>query len=316
MQNAKVVVDKRRITVDDFCRMFNCLEEQLPKEVLTNINRMNTQYLVPNLDQFQEYSLHVLKLITSPTITRTIEQNMDAWEKGWNENLHSLADDEELSQSLKPRYFRPNKFLRYNKELVVTDNLDLEYDLFTLARAIIFSRYLCPFKHIYEFGCGSCQNLLALAKVFPDKSLYGLDWATASIRIAKALTEARGLNIEGIFFDMMHPSGEVVLNPGSAVLTIHALEQLGQQHQKLLSYLISARPAIVVHYEPILELYDPDNFLDYLSLLYSQKRNYLSGFLTALVKLQKENKIEILESRRPLLGGVIHESSLIVWRPL
>lgn len=315
-QNERLVADRERITAEDFCRMFNCSEEQLPEGFLVNINRMNTWYRAATLDEFQEYSLHVLKLINSPIITRTIDQNLDAWEKGWTENLNLLADDQELNQSLKPRYFRPSKFLRYNQGLIVTDNLNLEYDLFVLARSILFSRYLYPFEHIYEFGCGSCQNLLGLAKMFPDKNLYGLDWTTASIRIAKALAETRNLNIEGISFDMMNPSGEVVLKSGSAVFTVHALEQLGQQHQKLLSFLLKAKPAIVFHYEPIVELYAEDNFLDYLALLYSEKRNYLCGFLPALQKLEEQNKIEILELRRPYLGGVIHESSLIVWRPL
>jgi hypothetical protein len=115
---------------------------------------------------------------------------------------------------------------------------------------------------------------------------------------------------------MLNPSPDIILKPNSAVITIHSLEQLGQSYDKLLSFIMAAKPRIVVNYEPILEFYDEDNLLDYLALLYSSKRNYLSGYLTALRELEKQNKIEILQAYRPYLGGIIHEASLIVWRPL
>jgi len=143
-----------------------------------------------------------------------------------------------------------------------------------------------------------------------------MDWTNASARIAELLSKSQNGNIEGIVFDMMNPSSYIALKPHSAVFTIHALEQLGKKHEKLLSFIMAAKPDIVVHYEPIVEFYDQDNLLDYLAILYSRKRNYLSGFWTALCKLQEQNRIEILESRRPYPGGVIHEASLIAWRPL
>jgi SAM-dependent methyltransferase len=300
---------------DDFSRMFNCHLDELPEEFVSMLDRIDTTYREPHPGEFEEYILSVLRQINSPYITRTREENLEAFEKGWEENLEMLRAGEMPSLSLKPRYFRPDKFLRYDRKLIVSDNLGLEYDLFILARHIIFSKYLSSYDYIYELGCGSCQNLLLLSELFPSKSLFGLDWTNASVEIASFLSKNLGRNIAGTVFDMMNPSSNLVINPGSAVVTIHALEQIGTNHEKLLSFFMDSQAGIVLHYEPILEFYDENNLLDYLAIMYSKKRGYLSGFLTALRRLEKEGKIEILGAWRPCLGGILHESSLIIWKP-
>jgi SAM-dependent methyltransferase len=216
---------------------------------------------------------------------------------------------------LKPGYFRGSKFLRYNKKLIVCDNTNIEYDLFIAARKIIFSQYLNGYNRIYELGCGSCQNIFMLAEMFPFARIIGLDWVEPSVAIASLLAKNLNRDITGKIFDMMNPPTDMKIDAGSAIVTIHALEQLDNNFDKLLSYIISAKPGIVIHYEPVLEFYDQDNLLDYLAFSYSRKRKYLCGFWPVLHKLQGDGKIEIIAARRPYLGGVIHEASLIVWRP-
>lgn len=310
MPDVKIIKDS------DFCRMFNYRYDELPEGFVRRLININAAYRDANIDEYKEYVLHVLKRINAPYITRSREENLEAFEKGWKENLELLLSGDVSSESLKPRYFRPNKFLRFNKGLVVSDNLNLEYDLFTLARHLVFNKYLSSYDNIYELGCGSCQNLLMLADMFPAKSLYGLDWTKASTEIAGVLAKLLNRNIKGSLFDLVNPTSDIKIEEGSAIVTIHALEQIGIQHGKLISFLINSKPGIVIHYEPVLEFYDEDDVLDYLALTYSQKRNYLSGFFTELNRLKDQGKIEIIEARRPYLGGVIHEASLIVWRPL
>lgn len=297
--------------------MFNVSCEELPAAFFEKLYNTDTDYKFANKHELEEYVFKVLKLINSNNIQRTVEQNLQTWEQGWSENFSFLSQKNVPPvEALKPKYFRDRRFLRFNKELIVSDNLNLEYDLFVLSRYLLFSKYLHEYENIYEFGCGSCQNLLMLSDMFPSKRLYGLDWVEPSVKITKKLSETLDKNIEGFIFDMLNPSPDIVLKPNSAVITIHSLEQLGEKYDKLLSFIIAARPDIVINYEPILEFYDEDNLLDYLALLYSSKRNYLSGYMTALRELEKQNKIEILQAYRPFLGGIIHEASLIIWRPL
>jgi hypothetical protein len=100
------------------------------------------------------------------------------------------------------------------------------------------------------------------------------------------------------------------------VITLHAMEQLGGGFAPMLDYLLSVRPGICLHLEPIAELYDPALLFDWLALRYHEKRNYLSGFLTALRAREAEGALTIHEVRRLRFGSVFHEGySLVVWTP-
>ncbi|MDH3972688.1 MAG: class I SAM-dependent methyltransferase [Deltaproteobacteria bacterium] len=306
---------KERITEEDFERMFDCGKNDFPPGFSSRLATVNTVYREAEREDIEEYTLDLLKRIQSPQITRTKEENLQAFEKGWGENLEALKIKGVTSESLKPGYFRPSNYLRYRKNLIIPDNPHIEYDLFNLAREVIFTKYLSPYETICEIGCGSCQNLFMLSELYPEKKLIGLDWTLSSSEIAGLLSKTLKRDIEGHLFDMMEPESDLSIKPAGAIITIHAMEQVGTNYGNLLSFILNAKPAIVLHYEPILDFYDENNLLDFLALSYCKKRNYLSGYLTALKALEKEGEIEIIEARRPYLGGVVHEASLVIWRP-
>ncbi len=246
---------KSRIVEDDFCRMFDCKLTELPEQLVSGLRRINTKFRKPTFEEFEEYILYVLKRIVDSSV-RTREENLKVFETGWGENLELLLHNGISLASLKPKYFHPTKFLRYNNGLIVTESPDFEYDLFTLVRYLLFDKYLSPYEDIYEIGCGACQNLFLLSEFFPTKNLYGFDWTKASIKIAAYLAKTLNRKIEGDVFDMMNPPSDVNIKPGSAIITIHSLEQIGTQHEKLFEFILAAKPGIVLHYEPILELLD------------------------------------------------------------
>ena len=306
-----------QINQEDFLRMFAPSPGELPEAFLSGLRETDTRCRPPTLEEAETYILDVLSRIhDSDRGERSPEENQEAFERGWRENFEAALEEGITPDALRPRYFRQNKFLRYNHGLIVSENLNLEYDLFTLARRLLFAKYLSGYECLYEFGCGSCGNLLMLSEMFPGVRLRGLDWAPASADIAKLLAKHTRHDIDGHRFDMLNPPEDFEIEPGSAVFTIHALEQLGDRHGSLINFLLKSRPAIVMNYEPICEFYNKDNLWDYLALLYSQRRGYLSGYYNALKDLEEAGKVEILEARRPHLGGAIHEASLIVWRPL
>jgi hypothetical protein len=304
------------IEFDELLKAFECPRSSRNDKALRWFENIDTSYTEATVELFQAYVLDVLKRIESPYIRWNREENLRVFESGWRENLVEAREKGLSAETLKPRYFRPSNFFRYDNRLITPSNPDIEYDLFTVARHLIFSKYLGATEKICEVGCGSCQNLLMLSELFPGKKFLGLDWTSASSEIGAFLARERKVDVSVSVFDMMEPSRSgVTITPGSAIVTIHALEQIGTNHGKLLSFLLESRPALVVHYEPIVEFYDDGNLLDYLAILYGKKRNYLEGYLPALRRLENDGKIEVLEARRPYLGGIIHESSLVVWRP-
>jgi hypothetical protein len=265
--------------------------------------------------QRDEYITEALDLIRSPWIERSSEENRAAWERGWQQNLEEARAAGFAPDTLKPKYFRDTRFLRWQRDLLVCENPQIEYDLFVLARRLLFGSYLTEVDAIYEIGAGSANNLWMLSEMFPAARVVGLDWVAPAVQLATELGAATRRRIEGRRFDMLCPDRGVVLERGSAVVTVHALEQVGDRHHALLDWIEAARPEVVLHYEPILEFYDETNLLDYLALWYSERRHYLNGFWTEIARRRDAGRLEVLDARRPGLGGVYHEASVIVWRP-
>jgi hypothetical protein len=308
----------RRIGTSDIERMFRYVPGGLPEGVRAALNRMNTTYRLPSLSEQSAYILDFLNLCEKKELLRNREENLAAFENGWTQNYESLlkSDGKNDFHCLTPGYFRGSPFFRYDNKLVVTDNLQLEFDLFTIARHCLFDSYLAGRSKIFELGCGSCQNLLMLSDLFPDKAVTGLDWTLATQTISRFLAEKRKRALKTLQYDMFSDKPLPGIGSDGALISIHAFEQLGKNFFGILGKIMAARPGIVVQLEPVTEFYDADNLLDFLALKYIRKRNYLDGYYTALSRMAQKGDIEILAAWRPYLGGVLHESSILVWRPV
>jgi hypothetical protein len=305
------------IEKNDLIEAFSFKEETIetPLNYFQYYDGINTNYRLVSPEELEEYILMSLKRAEFGRRSDSSE-NKKAFDTGWQENLDLLKEIGVSREALKPKYFRPSKYLRFKKNIIITENNNIEYDLFYLSRLLLFNKLLGSFEHIHEYGCGSCDNLYMLSDMFPAMNLVGFDWSQASVDIANILNKKGGKNIKGNVFNMQNPDFTGQAQSGTAVITIHAMEQLGNSFDSFLQYLINLKPDLIVNYEPIIELYDEENLLDYLALNYSKKRGYLNGYLNKLRELERENIIEIIEEKRPYVGGVLHEASIIIWRPV
>ena len=101
------------------------------------------------------------------------------------------------------------------------------------------------------------------------------------------------------------------------VYTVASLEQIGEKHDKVLEFLIDKKPGLCIHFEPIHEVLDEENTLDYLTIQYFNKRNYLKNYLTTLRSLEAQDKIRILDVRRLYYGSKFIEGhTVIIWKPV
>lgn len=183
---------------------------------------------------------------------------------------------------------------------------DLEYAKFVVLRDDLLAKYLAGVTELSEFGCGVGHNLLP-ARASGVK-VRGFDWSSAAVKRCKA----RGIEAE--VFDMFAPSADVTLH--GAVLTIHALEQLGANWRAFLEFLLVRKPQLCIHIEPIEELYDETDLHDFLCLAYHRKRGYLSGFLMGLRELEKWGGVQIIEVGKSAFGNGHHDAySTVIWKP-
>ncbi|MDO8602208.1 MAG: class I SAM-dependent methyltransferase [bacterium] len=259
----------------------------------------------------------VRQKIDSQTLTVSGADQQQRWEKGWRENLEEFKASGYDEATLRPKYVHPDSVLRLNGEYIKAEDPMFEDIVYRVLRDRLFSTYLSDVKTIYEFGCGTGHNLVALAKKYPDKALHGLDWAPQSKEILDLLHVKKGYSIEGHLFDMFKPDQSFKLVPGSGVLMIGALEQLGADFEPILAYTMAQKPAIVVQINQFIELYDKNNQLDQLAIEFEKRRNYLNGYIPRLQELEKQGKIKILKLRRLSFGSLFHDGySFVAWKPL
>jgi len=259
------------------------------------------KYRLLNKKEEDEVIIKILDTLLDPSLPFSGSHRKAQWEKGWSENLKS--------GDLIPKYFKYNIF-RINQRFVTSDDKKFEQKSLYSIVDEMYWKYLSEAKDIYEFGCGTGHNLKHLQKISKAK-LHGFDWTQSSNKIIK------GLGFDGQNFDFFEPNYSIGLAEDSAVITVAALEQTGTRFERFISYLIRNKPKVVVNIEPIPELLDPTNLLDYLSIKYMHKRKYLNGFLDVLKGLEKQGKIKIHEARRSGVGSLyIDGYSIIVWSPL
>jgi hypothetical protein len=240
----------------------------------------------------------------------------EVWERGWAELAATLSDRRITTDSLRPQYFHATVPCRLFGELVEQVTPDFEYWVGLGVRFAIFSTFLGGRDHIVEFGCGTGINLLLLSMLRPGARLTGCDWATPSQTILAQMARETGEKIEGRRFNMLTAAGEAgAIDGASAVLTVHALEQLGTGWRPFLDFLIAQRAGLYVHVEPLLELYGQSPPLDDLARRYHLKRHYLEGFVPAVEALAGSGQAEIIALHRTPFAGLYQEAySVLVWR--
>lgn len=311
-------LENTQLKCSDFLRMFG-LESihGFPNACLKEIEKYNFSYQRLTVKENNQVILNTLKILEDNPHSVVGSHRKDIWEKGWSENAQDFVEGNYNIEKLKPKYFKQSPYIRLDGEFIKPIDNEFEINVFTVLRHWVYRQFFNDVEEIYEFGCGTGLNLALLAKIFPSKKLHGLDWAAASQKILKNLAMKFGWNLTGYNFDLFNPDYNFHLARNSAIMTSTALEQLGENYEAFIEFILDKSPKICVHVEPVLELYDENDLLDSLAIQYHKKRGYLEGFLPKLRELEKKKQVEIIFVHRMKLGNHLHDGySMIAWRPM
>lgn len=250
---------------------------------------------------------YIQKTLDAPLSSAGVTRQED-WQNGWNECLKK--------DSAIPGYFGKYPVIRLDQNFVKSDEPNFEYYSLCGLQKWLFSKYLKDISNVYEFGCGTGHNLTRVRSINNEAHLYGLDWVDSSIQNVNKMKSILD-PVDGIKFDMFHPDYDVQIKSDSAILTVASMEQLGGSFYNFTKFLITKKPKIVIHIEPIKELLDPYNLMDYLSIKYMEKRRYLNGYLEDLQYLEKRGDIKIVEATRSYVGSLFIDGySVVIWYPI
>lgn len=294
--------------------MFN---EKLSPYVKSRIEEYNFVYYEVTSEERDACIKKIVSvLIDDPNLIKAGEERYEQWERGWSENLEKLTNNPD-TESIIPHYFGKYGFVRINQRFIKPASKNFEYYTLCVIVDWIFDKYIRDANSVYEFGCGTGYHLLRARKVNPTANLWGLDWTVASQEIIRKFArEDICPRLYAHRFDYYNPDMDFVLEKDAIIYTVASLEQVGSRFEKFVDYLLKNKPRLCIHIEPIAELLDADNLLDYLSIEYFKKRNYLSGYLTYLRQLENQDKLTIHRAQRTFIGSLFIEGySVIVWSP-
>jgi len=279
--------------------------------------KANLQYEELSDTARDEYVLEVARELVTGDLVTAGEHRLADWELGWEENCEAWKRSNDL-ESLIPRYHGKYTLLHWKQNVIRPLVPYFDYYVHCVIVDWVVEKYLSQVNAIYEFGCGPAYHLLRARQYNSKARLIGLDWAKSSQSIITEIVKSgEEANLEGYNFDFYCPDYSLDMYPNSGVLTVAALEQVGNRFEDFLQFLVKKRPKVCVHLEPIDELMDPDHLIDQLSVMYCRKRNYLNGFLTRLRQLQELGVVKIHNAQRTYTGSFFIEGhSLVVWSPV
>ena len=234
-----------------------------------------------------------------------------AWQKGWGEALEKFKA-KPCEEALVPAFIRPGQPLRVDRKFVMPKEPDAELLYCRLLQRGFLAPLFKDCSSIAEFGCGTGFNLVALARVYPEKDFFGCDFCAEAVQMTRLAGKLVGKDFDTALFDMARPV-KYTLGPGEGVFTFGSMEQLGGHNYKaFIDYLIEQRPKVVAHIEPIVELMDPANLVDALGIRFHRRRGYTEGFLPYL---QSHPGVKVEHVERSHFGSLMFESyGRIVWR--
>lgn len=309
------ISEVKSLGIEDFKIAFRA---ELSPYVAERINQYSFKFSEFTLAQKESLIIKIVNTLLDPQLIKSGEHRLDQWESGWGENLELLRNNSQEMEHIIPKYFNKYGAIRWCGDFIQPVSEKFEYNTLAIILDWVFDKYMRDVNCIYEFGCGTGHNLLGVRRVNSNARLWGLDWAPSSQKIINKIAESElDKNIKSYRFDYFNPDYSFPIESNAAVYTVASLEQVGENWGKFVDYLLEKKPKICIHIEPIGELLDESKLIDFLSIKYFKKRNYLNGFLDGLRSLERLNKIKIHKAQRTNIGSLFIEGySVVVWTPL
>lgn len=289
----------------------------LSKEVIELIKKSELRYRHPAKEERDLIIRDITHFLLSGDDAIAGPKRKRNWEDGWGENLAEYRKTRKLT-ALIPKYFDKYNIHRLRGEFVISETQNFEIKLVAVLQKFIFEKYFKNKSHIYEFGGGTGHNLIRLRAINTVAELTSLEWAQTGVDLINEVSRDLGdKKIKGQIFNNFVPDASFELSEGAGIYTFAALEQLGADTDALIDYWISQNPNLIVNIEPISELLDQNDLLQFLSVKYFEKRNYLAGYLSKLEERERNGKIVIHDKYRTGIGSRFIEGySVVAWSPV
>ncbi|SBS25419.1 hypothetical protein MAQ5080_00259 [Marinomonas aquimarina] len=303
-----------KVTLADIEYCFGVDKSELSDAFMARYEQLNLHYRRPGKEERDGIILEVLRKIESDKQKIAAKERKDVWHNGWQENLDAFRASGGDFESLTPKFIRHGQPIRFRGDYIIPENNRFEYDFLRLFQYWLFEKYLKDCSEVYEFGCGTGLNLELISKIFPDKTLHGLDFVQSSVDLIDEIHRYHDIKVSGHLFDMTQPDQSLIIREGAGVFTFGSLEQLAGNIQPILAYFLASKAKIFLHVEPTIEKYDENRLFDFLAMKFHSKRGYSQGLVATLEHLHEQGTITLEQIHRLNFGSLFMEGyTLYVW---
>jgi len=219
----------RILDIEGFAELFGTTPEDVEEICGDVLSKYDFQYSILGQSEFENTLLEVIKTIDTDLSASGKVRHTD-WENGWNENLKLFVENNYDVSALIPRYMYKFKVRRLFSHYIRPYDTSFEVNFYNIYRHYLFKKYFGQYGHVYEFGCGTGYNLVIMARLFPDMSLTGLDWASSSVKLVETISSAYNFNMRGQRFDYFDPDYGLTIEDNSIFITLNSMEQLGNNY--------------------------------------------------------------------------------------
>ena len=239
-------------TMKDFLKRISDNENELISPAFTLYFERNSKFLayrLPTDDELKDILKTVADTVEADARVTDVVKKQELWQKGWSENLKEYDESEDLTK-VAPKYYRRSPFLRQDGSYIIPKYPDIyEYTYMHLFRQWMFDKFFHSRTAVYEFGCGSGDNLVHFC-ANSSTDAYGLDYTQASVDLVNLLAKRNEFNLKGILFDMTKPDYTLNVKSGSALFTMGALEQIPEGYENFVEFVINKKFDFCMHVEP------------------------------------------------------------------
>lgn len=173
-------------------------------------------------------------------------------------------------------------------------------------------------NHIVELGAGYGALIFKMAQLDEMKhvSFSAGEYTQSGIECIKLLA-GKNLRVKGGYCDLGALDLKAISPPGNSIyLTSWSMVYTKGFPENTMKELLSYKPSVVVHFEPIWEHWSGGSMLEMLWKRYLQLNDYNQDILTGLRQYEQMGLIKIVEEKKNLHGiNPLMPVSVLKWVP-
>ena len=176
-----------------------------------------------------------------------------------------------------------------------------------------------PASALVELGCGYGSVILGLARkaAFQDLPYFAADFTTTGPELAQRIAANESIKLTTGRADLRGlPVTDLEIPDGSVIYTAYAAQYVDPLNDSFIEGLMSLRPQVVVHVEPVYEHCDRTTLLGLLRQRYIEANGYNRNLSTILHDHEAKGSLEIIRDSPPGFGpNPLLAASVIAWVP-